>query len=390
MAPARTRVVLVAMLAAAAHAEKAAAAVANRFVPADPQFVVANVRQATPDTALRELIARWRASPDDAASAALAAAFLDRASALREPMYVGRAEAVLGPAAANPRASAAVRRLYAEALQYRHAFNTAEALLDAILLATPFDAAARQQRASVRLVRGDFIGARADCARLLAGGGVQSIALACLAEAMAGAGQLQRAQALLAAYPLRNDDADAARAYFLTVRAELYERSAQPGRAIADYRAALDLAPGADPIRAALADALTARGDLAAAAALLGVARPSLALTVRHVACTRGGEQASLRSQATAWLDLEAARGDAQHYREVALLALETGEAQRALGAALANFKVQRELADVRVLARAAVAARDLAARRELEAWLRQTGFRDARTENLLAAAAAG
>ena len=377
---------LVATLAVAAQAAAASA----RFVPADPQFVVANVRQAAPDAALRELIAHWHDRPDDAATAALAAAFLDRASALREPMYVGRAEALLAPLAENPHSTAAVRRLYAETLQYRHDFKAAESLLDAILEATPFDAATRQQRASVRLVRGDFAGARADCAQLLGGGGVQSIALACLAEAMAGAGQLQRAQVLLAAYPLRSGDAVAARAYFLTVRAELYERGANPDRAIADYRAALDLLPGADPVRAALADALTARGELAAAAALLDVARPSLALTVRHAACASGREQELLRSQALAWLELEAARGDAPHYREAALLALATGDAGRALSAAVANFKVQRELPDVRVLARAAVAARAVSARRELEAWLRQTGFRDAVTENVLAAAAAG
>jgi hypothetical protein len=109
-------------VAVAAHAATAA----DRFVPADPHFVVANVRQSTPDTELRGLIERWRAAPGDAASAALARAFLERAHALREPMYFGRAESVLAATAGRAGASSEVRRLWAETLQYRHEFSSAE------------------------------------------------------------------------------------------------------------------------------------------------------------------------------------------------------------------------------------------------------------------------
>jgi hypothetical protein len=72
------------------------------------------------------------------------------------------------------------------------------------------------------------------------------------------------------------------------------------------------------------------------------------------------------------------------------LLALATGQQSAALAAALRNFRVQREMPDVRVLARATVAAGDATARRDLEAWLRATGFRDVVTENILRAAARG
>jgi hypothetical protein len=207
---------------------------------------------------------------------------------------------------------------------------------------------------------------------------------------MAGAGQLRQAQALLVAYPLRDAEDAAARAYFLAVRGELYERSADPARALADYSESLTIMPNADPVRAALADALAARGEQREAAELLSVERPSLALTVRAAACARGVERERLRSRALAWLELEAARGDAMHYREAAMLALDAGEPERALHAARANFLHQRELPDVRVLARAALAARDAAALRELGTWLRATGFRDAVTEKLLASAPRG
>ena len=372
------------VLAATAAAFSAAAS--DRFVPVDPRFVVANVRQATPDAELRGLIERWRAAPADAASVALARAFLDRARVLREPMYFGRAESVLATAARHPGASSETRRLWAETLQYRHEFAPAEQLLDDILRKSPLDAAARMQRASVRLVRGDFAGARTDCAQLMTSEASRAVALACLAEGLGGSGRLEQARALLAAYPLGVTEPAAARAYFLTVRAELAERANAPDRAIADYSAALALQPLDDSIRASLADALLARGELAEADALLRVDRPSLALVVRRAGCAHGVDRARLHALATSWLELEAARGDALHNREAAMLALQDGDPGRALRAAEKNFASQKELPDVRVLARAARAAGDQAAHARLAEWLRTTGFVDAVTEEILGA----
>ena len=143
---------LLAMLSFAAAMQVAAAG--DRFVPHDPAFVVANIRQVMPDQQLRTLVDTWRADPTAEASAvALADALLHRARNLREPSYVGRAEALLAPVVSKAGSGAAARRLYAETLQYRHDFGSAEALLDQILRAAPRDAATRTQRASVRLVR---------------------------------------------------------------------------------------------------------------------------------------------------------------------------------------------------------------------------------------------
>jgi thioredoxin-like negative regulator of GroEL len=366
------------------------AAAGDRFVPADPSFVVANIRQVVPDESLRRLAAAWRAEPlAEVPAVALAAALLERAQALREPAYVGRAEAVLAPVVSKG-AGPAARRLYAGTLQHRHEFAAAEVLLDGVLGRTPRDAAARVQRASVRLVRGDFPGARADCAQL-AVAGASAIGIACLAEAYAGSGRIGQALALLRSFPLDPDPARAAeRAYLLTVRAELRERTQDLDGAIADYRVALALQPRDDSIRASLADALVANGDGHAAATLLDVEKPGLALLVRAAAVAGGSRRAELRARAVAWLALETARGDPVHNREAALLALQGGESARALAAAQANFSVQKELADVRVLARAAIAARDLPAQRQLREWLRTTGFADVVAENILAGAAPG
>ena len=381
---------IVLFLSAVAAAAQAAAA--DRFVPSDPKFVVANVKTALPDPPLRDLIARWRQNPsEETASVALAEGFLERAHRLREPMYIGRAEAVLAAAVRRPAASSTEQRLYAQTLQYRHDFSAAEGVLGNALRAAPYDAAARAQRASLRLVRGDFAGARADCSRLLSSGGAgQAIALACLAQVQASSDRLSQAQSLLAAYPAPPVHDAAIRAYWLTVRGELFERANQLDRAIVDYGAALALEPQNDSIRATLADALLARGERHDARELLNVERPGLALLVRRAACASGAERETLRAQAVAWLALERARGDSVHAREAALLALDDGDAAGALAAAQANFRAQKELADVRLLARAAVAAHDPDARQQLLEWLRSTGYRDAVTENILDGASAG
>ena len=380
---------LVVLLAFAAAAQVAAAT--ERFVPANPQFVVGDVRRSVPDDELRLRVEAWRRDPAGDAATTLAHVYLERARNLREPAFVGRAEAVLAPLVAKHVANAAQRRLYAEALQYRHAFGAAAALLDEVLVANPRDAEARTQRAGLRLVRGDFAGARSDCAALAARGDRFSTAgIACLAQALAGSGEFERARALLDAYPSNAAQAGPSRAYLFAVRAELRERAQDLDGAIADYSAALADSPRDDATRAALADALWARGEVVDARALLEVERPSLALLTRRALYAASEERAGAQVLAAAQLALESGRGDVVHGREAAMLALDAGNARRALDAAQANFTLQRELADIRVLARAAMAARDTKAQRRLRGWLESTGYHDAITKCILDGAARG
>ncbi len=385
MGQARRWVTFLALPLMAMAAATPVAAAAGRFVPTSPDFVVANITQSLPDESLRELLARWRAAPDlEENVVALAEAFIERARSRREPRYFGRAEALLAAKAAAPGAGSDVRRLYAETLQFRHAFAPAEAILDALLREQPHDADTRLRRGSLRLTRGDFAGARSDCAQLaLARGAAAPAGMACLAEALAGGGELERARILLDSMARDSAAIDAAaRAYLLATRAELWERAGNLPAAIDSYSSASQLAPQDDSIRAALADALALQRSPGAAAPL-AVENPSLALLVRQAALAGDGD--SSRRRAHDWLQLEMARGDAIHYREVAMLALAEHKPAEALAAARRNFESQRELADIRVLARAAVAARDTNAQAEIRQWLSATGYQDAITAGILA-----
>ena len=382
---------LPALISWMAAAEPATAA--DRFVPGDPAFVVADLGRTAPDETLRALLELWRASPrDDRSVEALASAYIERARSAREPRFFGRAESVVARRAHERGASAGVRRLYAETLQFRHEFTSAEAILDALLREQPHDADSRLRRGSLRLTRGHFAGARADCAPLaVARGAVAAAGIACLAEAMAGSGDLERARILLgtlAGAALREPASQpAAQAYLLATRGELAERAGDWQSAVADYRRAVALAPGDDAHRAALADALVAAGR-SGAGVVLDVESPGLALLVRQASLP--GAPRALADRARQWLELEARRGDAIHHREAAMLELACQRPAQALAAAMRNFGTQRELADVRVLARAAVLARDAGARRLLTRWLAETGYADAVTAAILAGGADG
>jgi thioredoxin-like negative regulator of GroEL len=374
------------VLAVAAATQVAAAA--DRFTPKDPGFVVAEVRQTAPDAPLAKLLSNWRAHPGQEAHAVpLAAALIDRARRRREPRFMSRAEAVLAPLVANAQGGAQARRIYAETLQFRHDFTGALQIFDELLRENSHDADTRLMRASLRLTGGDFPGARADCAWLAATGGASAPAgFACLAESLANSGELPRAQELLAALgELQPAIPAAVRAYVISASAALHERAGAFSAAVELYQQALALAPQDDSIRCALADALVARGDRAGATRLLGVAAPSLALLVRSAALAEGAEREMLMRRSTDWLNLEGERGDAGHAREAALLALAQGDAPRALAAARQNFAAQREMADVRVLARAIAATRNENALEDLRRWLLDTRYADIVTEDILA-----
>jgi hypothetical protein len=127
------------------------------------------------------------------------------------------------------------------------------------------------------------------------------------------------------------------------------------------------------------------RGETAAAFEVLDVERPSVALIVRQAIRAPAGRRAVHEERANEWLALEAARGDAMHLRETAMLSLASGDAAGALDAATRNFATQRELPDVRVFASAAVAAGDATAHAAVRDWLASTGFQDVVTERILA-----
>lgn len=288
--------------------------------------------------------------------------------------------------------------LKADALQQRHEFAAALSLLDEALRETQrgrgaqWAASAHLMRAQLHLLAADAVRARPDCLAVLAGGEATSGAL-CLAQVLALQGRLDEARDLFersidaASGGAADGAGGSARAVAVwghAIGAEIADRGGLPQIAEALLREALRIDPDSESSRVALSDLLLARGAAREALSLLEVPRPSPAVLVRRASALTalGGDAAPPVSAFRAVLALDARRGERMHLREEALLALEVErDGEQALALARANFAVQKELADVRLLARAAVAARSVTAQRELREWLHARGWRDARTE---------
>ncbi len=140
--------------------------------------------------------------------------------------------------------------------------------------------------------------------------------------------------------------------------------------------------------RAALADVLLAQHDPAGASALLAGREVIDNLLVRRAIAEQrayGPEADALTQHMHERIAAAAERGDRVHMREEAMFVLAVdNDAPRALAIARANWDVQKELADARLLVEAAAAAHEPAAAAPVIEWARANGVRDARLQSAL------
>jgi len=184
--------------------------------------------------------------------------------------------------------------------------------------------------------------------------------------------------------------------------AEIHELAGRVPQADAAYRQAMGAgASGYDVL--ACSDFVLNHNRPAEVLPLLEAEARSDAVLLRIVIATRrlaAQNKLSTPQREAAQRDAEelAARFDAAalrpgnsqlHAREHALFALDVrGDAQQALALARLNVQLQREPIDLLVFARAASAAGDDRARREVRELMQQIGLRDARVDAVLGGSA--
>jgi Tfp pilus assembly protein PilF len=309
----------------------------------------------------------------------------------REPRYLGRAEAQLDRALRATPDDPTLHLLKAQLLQHRHAFDEARGWLDRVLQHQPRDRQARLIRAQIALVQGEFAKARPDCAFVMALGETMAGSV-CLAQVLAGQGDLPAAQRLTAQAVTSSAEPGAMRAWALGVSADLASRAG----ALADARTALDAAVDADAddelVRLARVDLAVADGDVGRASALLDLPRPSPGVLWRRALHAKTPpEREGARRAFTDAVRLGLQRGDPRHWREEAQFALWVqDDAPRALTLAQRNFAEQRETVDVRLLVTAAVradSAEGRAALHRMRTWMQTTGYVDVEVDRVLKAA---
>jgi hypothetical protein len=330
---------------------------ASPFVPTDPDAVLERLpaRDGAEWAGIAELHARLAAEPGDAATAAaLARSYLELNRRRGDPRLVAYADRALARwdgDAAPPVEVALERALIA---QTEHRFAAARDELTRLIGRAPRTLEAWLALATIDTVQGRYPEAKRSCARLVLQDA--TIAGACLAAVQLVTGEAEAAQRWLAANLDGSDSLPGELAVWLaTLAAETSETLGLDDEAARRYAAAL-AAGGAGPsiyLLTSYADFLLRRGRDSAVVELLEKAAPADSVLLRlAVAEARLGRPDAARIETLRYrLDLALRGLDVAHAREAAFFALYVEkDAARALPLARANWSVQRELSDARLV----------------------------------------
>jgi tetratricopeptide (TPR) repeat protein len=332
---------------------------------------------------LRRLRGPHADAPSDPAEAAFVAGrYIELGQTQADPRYFGYAQAALAPWWGLQDPPPEILLLRAAIRQSRHEFDPALADLSRLLEQDPRDPRAWLMQAVILIVRGDYRAAWRSC-EALARLREAFLAFSCLGSVASLAGQAEGGYGLLGLAKEQSDRASLAEQVRLeTLLAKTAERMGDRKLAEAHFDAARRLQPDDAYLLGSYADFLLDQGRALEVVALLRERTRvdglllRLALAERAVGAPDGDAHiAELRARFAATRQ----RGDSLHQGDEArfLLHLE-GRPEAALPLAQANWAVQHEPRDARVLLEAALAAgRPDAARPALD-WLASSGIQDA------------
>jgi len=374
------------LIVAAAACLVVCTAAATPYVPNDDRIVLERLPEKTDPSLklMRPLRARLAAEPgnlDIAASFARRA--IDAARELGDPRYLGQAQAALTPwwTEADPPTAALLLR--ATVKQSQHDFSGALRDLDRLVAREPTNAQARLTRATVLTVQGRYADARQDCAALAQRTSPLVVAT-CLAAPSSLSGDDAGAYATLTQQLRVARDDVAIRVWSLTLAAEIAARRGDAENAQRRFAEALVLDRDDAYLKAAYADFLLEQRRPEVALPLLGTDIRNDSILLRIALAEQalpGAAEAFRMHRADLAARFEAAhrRGDFLHQREEARFRLFIeNDAQGALALARQNWSVQREPADLLILAQAARATRDASVLQTVRDWLVASGLHDA------------
>jgi Tfp pilus assembly protein PilF len=334
---------------------------------------------------LREAHAR---EPQDVGRAVtLARRYFEQARAEGDPRYLGYAQSALQRWWDLPEPPSQALVMRAALRQYRHDFAGALADLTLALGRDPGDAGAWSLRAVIHVVQGDYEASRRDCgqyASLVS----ELIAVGCIALVDGLTGHAREARERLAAALARATDASAEQKLWTLVRlAEMSWRLNEPRDAEQQFKAALALGLTDSFLLAAYADFLLDYGRPREVMALLADRGRSDPLLLRLALAEQAVGAPGLPAHRSALADRYAAarlRADTTHEQEESRFSLHImKQADAALKLAQANWQVQREPRDARVLLEAALALRQPAAARDALDWMARSRIEDWYLERL-------
>lgn len=369
-----------------------ASAVAVPYLPASDAQVLERLPFAATDPvarelrALREELARQPQRIDLAVE--MARRYTELGRVRGDPRFAGYAQAALANWWEQSEPPSEVLLLRATLRQRNHDFDAALLDLAALIRRNPRDGQARLTRATILQVQGDYAAAAAECSALrrLA---PELVWAACSYGLASVNGRLRESyevlDTLLARQPQVRPEI---RAWVLSMLAEMAARAGLDEAAEAHFRDALAIDGSDHYLLNAYADWLLDHGRPAQVVKLLATRQGSDALLLRYTLALKAlssPELAAHVEQLRARFAASQLRGDRVHQREQARFTLELlGDPQAALTLARENWKVQKELPDLRLLVETSLATRDLATLASARQWLAQARSEDVVINRLL------
>lgn len=339
---------------------------------------------------LASLRAALNKNPSDLPLAAsLARRYIELARGDGDPRYLGYAQAALGPWWKQPQPPAEVLVLRATLRQSTHQFDAALADLAAVLRQDADNPQAWLTQATVQSITGDFDAARASCMRLHARAPalvVQTCVSSVGSVSGAAAGSYADLRRALARQP---EAAPEIRVWVVTLLAEMAARLGQDAAAEAHFREALTYDSTDSYLLAAYADFLLDHQRAPEVVTLLKGTTRADALLLRYALALKAlGSPDAARHTTVLRNRFEAAmlRADTLHQREQARFELGLrNDPAAAVRLAKLNWAVQKEPADLRILAEAAATSGDAEAAKLVRDWIRASEIEDRTLQAALA-----
>lgn len=372
-------------------------ALAAPYRPADTAIVLERLPLKKTDERVRVLAAnraRLAASPRDAALAfEVARAYYDLAGEEGDPRYIGYAQAALAPWAGDNDAPVDILYIRGKLLQWRHDYEPALALFARVLQKDPGHYDTLSGRSAVLTVLADYAGARRDCEQMRARE-AELYWTSCLAYIDGQTGQAAAAERTLSDLLARPGTGPAGQLWLLTRLADLATRLGRPAEAERYYRRALALGLTSQFLLANYGDFLLDEGRYAEAVALLRDWVRSDVLLLRLTLAEQVLGAPDFKAHAQVLRERFAAaalRGDTLHRQEESRFQLRVERnATRALELAVANWAIQREPYDARILLEAALAAGRRDAAQPVLDWLARSRHEDPQLAALAKSLAGG
>lgn len=365
-------------------------AISEPYRPTDDAQVLERLSFRSSDPAAREietLRANLRQNPRHLESAVgLATRYIERGRSEGDPRFLGQAQAVLSPWWNEPTPPPAALLLRATIRQNAHEFDQAVEDLDQILAVQPTNGQAWLTKASILQVQARYVEARRACQKL-ARLAVSHVMLGCLSDIDGVTGQSAKSRELLRQALSNTALSGRERIWIATILAETAARTGAIREAEQYFNDAFKVGIKDQYLLGAYADFLLDQRRYRDVISLLQSETKADGLFLRLALAEQALDLSSFQTHTAELAARFAAareRGTTVHVREEArfILAL-LRDAKRALPLAQANWNVQREPADARILLECALADKNRAAAQPALDWIKNNRVEDFHLQQL-------